>query len=65
MSGPSLSERTKTDFTVVVLPPDQPLVPLPDGIVFLRPGERVPEGYAGAMSRAHLMPNLPTEEHEP
>ena len=69
MSGPPLNEHTMTDFTVMVVPPDQPLDPLPDGIVFLRACERVPEGYAGAMphprSRAHLMPNLPTEEHGP
>lgn len=56
-----LGEGTQVDMEIVVVPLDQPLDPLPDGVVFLRAGEQVPESYGGAMphpgSRAHLIPH--------
>ena len=63
-----LDQWTQTELAVVVVPPDQPLDPLPDGVVFLRAGERVPDGYAGAMphpdSRVHLVPHYRSHETE-
>ncbi|MGI4745976.1 MAG: hypothetical protein ACRYGI_09390 [Janthinobacterium lividum] len=53
---------------IVLVPEGQPLDPLPDGVVFLRAGEQVPEFYGGAMphprSRAHLIPHAPPTEEE-
>ncbi len=61
-----LGEETRLEMEIVVVPPDQPLDPLPDGVVFLRAGERVPDGYRGAMphprSRAHLIPHFPPRD---
>ena len=58
-----LGEETRLEMKIVVVPPNQPLDPLPDGVVFLRARERVPDGYGGAMphprSRAHLIPHFP------
>ena len=53
---------------IVMVPAGHLLDPLPDGVVFLRAGERVPEFYDGAMphprSRAHLIPHVPPYEEE-
>lgn len=61
-----LGEETQVKMEIVLVPSDQPLNPLPDGVVFLRTGERVPDGYGGAMphpcSRAHLIPHFPRRE---
>ncbi len=53
---------------IVLVLAGQLLDPLPDGVVFLRVGEQVSEGYGGAMphprSRAHLIPHAPPYEEE-
>ncbi len=63
-----LGPRTRVEMHIVLVPMGQPLDPLPDGIVFLRAGEQVPEGYGGARphprSRAHLIPHAPPYEEE-
>ena len=56
-----LNESTMTDYTLVVVPPDQPLDPLPDGTVFLRAGERARQGHAGALP--HPMPRSLVREN--
>ncbi len=61
-----LGEGTQVKMEVLLVPPGQPLDPLPDGVVFLRAGERVPDNYGGAMphprSRAHLIPHFPPKD---
>ncbi len=63
-----MGQKTRVTMDIVVVPIGEPLDPLPDGVVFLRAGERVPEGYGGAMphprSRAHLIPHAPPYEEE-
>lgn len=63
-----LGQKTRVIMDIVVVPAGQLLDPLPDGVVFLRAGERVPEGYDGAMphprSRARLIPHAPPYEEE-
>lgn len=60
-----LGEGTQVEMEILLVPLDQPLDPLPDGVVFLQVGEQVPDGYGGAMphpcSRAHLIPHFPPE----
>ncbi len=60
-TGTSLRNQTVTELMVAVVPAARPLDPLPDGIAFLRPGERVPERYGGATphpaAMAHLIPH--------
>lgn len=60
-----LGEGTQVEMDIVVVPCDQPLDPLPDGIVFLRAGEQAPEGYGGVMplaeSMARLKPHFPRQ----
>ncbi len=60
-----LGEGTQVSMEILLVPVDQPLDPLPDGVVFLRAGDRVPDGYGGAMphprSRAHLIPHFPPD----
>ena len=61
-----LGEETRLEMEIVMVLPNQPLDPLPDGVAFLRNGERVPDGYGGAMPRprsgAHLIPYFPRRE---
>lgn len=63
-----LGQTTRIDMDIVVVPIGQPLDPLPDGVVFLRAGEWVPDGYCGATphprSRAHLIPHAPPYKDE-
>lgn len=63
-----LGLNTRVDMNIVLVPTGQPLDPLPNGIVFLRTGERVSEGYGGAMphprSKAHLIPHAPPYKDE-
>ncbi len=43
-----LGEGTQVNMEILLVPSDQPLDPLPDGVVFLRAGEWVPDNYGGA-----------------
>ena len=57
-----LNASTMVELAVVVVPPDQPIAPLPGGIVFLRDGEPVPRDYPGMTplpdSRARSQPHF-------
>lgn len=63
-----LGEKTRPEMDIVIVPADQPLDPLPDGIVFFRAGEQVPEAYPGALphprATAHLIPHAAPYQDE-